>query len=402
MKKFKYTAVNLHGKKFQGIYLAENEKDLREQLQKQNLFLVSSKVKTDKSPSPFFSVSGKASVAELSTFARQFSVMLTSGTSIVDSIAVLRAQSYSSYFRKVLEQVYESIKSGALLSEAMAKHKKAFPNFFVSMVRIGELSGQIDTVLISVADYFESDAKIRAKTKSAMMYPTFLIFMALAIIILLVTFIIPTFQNALSSLDVEMPKLTLALYDISAFVIKNWKYLLLGVAAVVALFLLIINTKKGRLYWDKFKFHLPYIGNIIKCNISARFCRSVSLLVSSGMDVADAIDEVVVVMGNKYVEQQFRLAAEDVRGGMTLTFALQQYKLFPDMLIQMVSVGEKTGQLDATLGRSCSYFENQVERSLTALTTMIQPVILIVIGASVGVLFYAVYSPLLQIMNTLK
>ncbi|MGN1040905.1 MAG: type II secretion system F family protein, partial [Candidatus Fimimonas sp.] len=141
MKKFKYTAINLSGKKFSGVFLAENEKDLRAQLAKQNLFLVSSKPDTDKSPNMFFSLSGKVSVNELATFCRQFAIMITSGTSIVDSLQILKGQAYSDYLKKVLDHVYEDVKAGKMLSEALSKHKKVFPNFFRSMVRVGEFSG---------------------------------------------------------------------------------------------------------------------------------------------------------------------------------------------------------------------------------------------------------------------
>ena len=401
MKKFKYTAVNLFGKKFEGTFLAENEKDLREKLAKQSLYLVSSRVDKDKSPNPFFSLTGKVNVSELSTFCRQFSIMITSGTSIVDSLAILKGQAYSSYLRRVLEQVHEDVKAGKLLSEAMDKHKRVFPNFFRSMVRVGEISGAIDTVLVSVADYFETENKMRAKMKSALIYPAILIVMAIGIIVLMVVFIIPTFQDALSALEVDMPPLTLALYDISAYFRDHWKTIILVLAAVVILFLAFTRSTKGRYYWDKLKFHMPLVGDIIKNNISARFCRAFSLLVVSGMDIVDAMDEVCIVFGNAYVTEQFRKAAEDVRQGMTLTLALQSYKLFPTMLIQMISVGERTGELESVLSRSTSFFENEVERSISAVTSLIQPVILCVIGLSVGVLFYAVYSPLLEVMNTL-
>ena len=155
MKKYKYKAVNLHGKRFQGSFLAESEDALREQLAKQGLYLTSARAVTDKSPNPFFSLTGKVSARELSAFARQFSIMISSGSSIVDSLSILKGQAYTGFLKKVLEQVHESVKAGQFLSEAMAKHKRAFPNFFVSMVKIGELSGQLDTVLISIADYFE-------------------------------------------------------------------------------------------------------------------------------------------------------------------------------------------------------------------------------------------------------
>lgn len=156
LKKYKYSAINLSGKKFEGTFLAENEKDLRRQLAKQNLYLVSARPDTEKSPNPFFSLTGKVTVNELSTFCRQFSIMITSGTSIVDSLSILRTQSFTGYLKKILSQVYEDVKAGKLLSEALDKHKRVFPDFFRSMVRVGELSGAIDRVLVSVADYFET------------------------------------------------------------------------------------------------------------------------------------------------------------------------------------------------------------------------------------------------------
>ncbi len=401
MKKFKYTATNLYGKKFKGVFLAEDEDDLRAQLAKQNLFLVNSKVTTDKSPSRFFSLTGKVSYTELCTFCRQFAILVDSGTFIIDALNILRNQSYSGYLKKVLDLVYEDVKSGKLLSESLAKHKKTFPNFFVSMVRIGESSGQISNVLITVADYLEADAKIRAKTKSALAYPCFLVVLAFALIVLMMAVIIPTFQEALSALDVEMPDITLKIFALGEWFKRSWKNLALIVIAVVLLFVLLINTKSGRLLWDKIKFQLPGIGNVIKNNVSSRFCRAFSLLISSGMDVIDAMDEVVVVLGNAYVAQQFKLATEDVRHGMSITTALQGYKLFPDMLVQMVAVGESTDKLDSVLAHAGPFFETQVERALTSITSLIQPIILLFIGLTVGILFYAVYSPMLEIMNSI-
>ena len=190
MKKYKYSAINLNGKKFEGTFLAENEKDLRRQLAKQNLYLVSARPDTEKSPNPFFSLTGKVPVSELSAFCRQFSIMITSGTSIVDSLGILRSQSFSGYLRKVLTHVFEDVKAGKLLSEALDKHKRVFPDFFRSMVRVGELSGAIDKVLVAIADYYETDARMRARTRSALVYPAVLIVMAIGIIVLMVAFII--------------------------------------------------------------------------------------------------------------------------------------------------------------------------------------------------------------------
>ncbi len=399
VKKYKYRAINLNGKRIEGVFLAENEDDLRAQLAKQNLFLVSAKVRSDKSPNPFFTVSGKISVNELSTFCRQFAILITSGTSIIDSLNILRKQTFSGYLRSVLEIVYEDVKGGKLLSEAMEKHKRAFPNFFRSMVRVGEVSGAIDSVLISVADYFEADSKLKAKLRAALTYPCILIVMALAIFALMVGFIIPSFEDALSKLNIEMPALTLGVYAVGHFFTDNWKIIFLAIALLVGAWLLFLMSKKGRYLWDKCKYHLPMIRGVVRNSVSARFCRAFSLLMGSGMDIVEAMDEVCIVFGNAYVAAQFRKAAEDVRRGTAFTMALRAYDIFPTMLVQMVSVGEKTGELDTVLARSTSFFENQVERAITSVTNLVQPIILCIIGVTVGLLFMAVYSPLIEVMN---
>ncbi|MCD8309137.1 MAG: type II secretion system F family protein, partial [Clostridia bacterium] len=291
MKKFKYKAVNLYGKKFSGTFLAESEQDLREQLAIQNLYLVSAKTTGDRTPNAFFSVSGKVGVAEMSAFCRQFAIMLSSGTAITDALDILSGQDFSKYFCKTLSLVCADVKSGLLLSEALSKHKRIFPDILRSMVRVGEVSGSLDAVMSSVADYFEADSKLKATVKSAMAYPAVLILMAIGIVLLLVLFVIPTFMDTFSSIDVQMPKITVALYSFSRWVSSYWEFIVIAVVAVAAAWILFLRTKRGRYAWDKCKFHMPFIGKIIKYNISARFCRAFSLLVSGGMDIVDALDE---------------------------------------------------------------------------------------------------------------
>lgn len=401
MKKFKYTATNLYGKKFQGTFLAENEKDLRSQLANQNLYLVKAKAIADKSPSRFFSVTGKVSSNELCTFCRQFAILVDSGTSIIDSLNILRRQSYSAYMKKLLEQVYEDVKAGKLLSEALRKHSKTFPAFFAGMMRIGEISGQIDKVLCTCADYFEAEAKIKIKTKSALAYPAMLIVLAVALVVLMVALIIPTFRVALSSLEIEMPPLTLAVFAVGEFFQNNWEIIVILVLATVGLSVLFINTKRGRFLWDRLKFYFPCVRKVIINGVSARFCRSFSVLIGSGMDIVEAMEEAALILGNAYAARKFAVATDDVRQGVTLTLALQNSKIFPEMLVQMVAVGESTDKLDVVLEHACPYFESRVERSLETVTRFIQPVILSVIGVIVGVLFYAVYAPMVSVMNGL-
>ena len=401
MQKYKYVAVDIDKRKFKGQFLAENEDDLRLQLSRQRLYLIKAMPVSSKPPSAFFSVSGRVKTKELTTFCRQFAIMINSGISIVESLAVLREQSYSDFFKRVLAAVYEEVKVGLLLSEAMAKHKKVFPQFFTSMTYVGEQSGMLDEVLRSIADYYETDAKIRSKTVSAMLYPIFLAVLMIAIVVLMVAFVIPTFEDSLAELEVEMPPLTMAVMGISHWFAANWKYTVLGVVALVMILLAVGRTPRGKYFFHTLLLHIPLVGKAQTALISAKFARGFGLLLSSGMDVVDAMSVISAVLGNKNVEKRFQLATADVREGQSITSALTKYRLFPTILIQMVSVGEKTGSVDKVLLQSSSYFDDQAERLLTGMTTLIQPIMLGIMGLIVGLLFYAIYSPMIAIMQTL-
>lgn len=401
MEKFKYVAVDVDKKRFRGSFLAESESHLREQLAQQNLYLVKCKQVNASTPSSFWSVSGKVKTSELTTFCRQFSIMITSGISIVDSVAVLKQQSYSSYLKSVLEFVHEDINSGSLLSEAMKKHPNAFPDFFRNMVYVGEMSGSLDNVLSSIADYYESDNKIKKQVKSALSYPIMLLCLLFAVVILLVVFVIPTFMDTLGKMDVEMPAIAVSLYDASQFILSNWQIIFLIVLVLVVGFIIFRSTETGKMFLDMLKVKIPLIKKIQISLQASRFARCFSLLLSSGMDVLEALEVVNVILGNRYVEKEFKKVVDDVRQGKSLTESLSTHKLFPDMLTQMAAVGEKTGQLDNVLGRCCPYFDEQVSTTLTSVTGIIQPVILCCLGAVIAVVFYAMYSPMLSIMTNM-
>lgn len=402
MQQYKYTAINLQKEKFSGHFIAQDEEDLAVQLSKQGLYLVSCKPYTGKSPSAFFTLgTGKVRLSELTTFCRQYAIMVNSGISLLGGIEILKEQNFSAYFRQLLQVIYEDLKAGMMLSEAMAKHKGVFPTFFRSMIKVGETSGKIDVVLNSLADYYERDNAIKKKVRSAFSYPIMLLCMTVGIIILMLAFVIPTFRESLSSLDIEPEGLTKAVYDISDFLLAYWLYILAGVIVLVLALILFGKTARGRYAYDWLKVHAPIIRKVNVDLITARFARGFGLLLSSGMDITEAMDAVVIVFGNQDVERRFKLAAEDVRHGTTLAIAFNRYKLFPDILTQMVAVGEKTASLDEVLERSCTFFDDTVESSLTAVTSKIQPIMLLLLGGIIGTLFIAVYSPMLTIMQGL-
>lgn len=402
MRQYKYTAVNLEKKKIKGTFIARDEKELEEQLAKQGLFLVRAKTHSGGTPNAFFTLgTGKATISELTNFSRQFSIMLNTYIPILDCLDILRHQRYSAYFRKVLDVVYEDVKSGILLSEAFDKHKRVFPHFFRSMVHIGEKSGKLDMVLLSMADYYEKDRDTKRKVKSAMSYPIMLLCMAIGIIVLMFTMVIPKFKETLTKMEVEITGITKVVYDIYDFLVVYWGLIVAGIIIFAGILFLIGLTKKGKYVYDVLKLKLPIVKTITMNMITARFARGFGLLLSSGMDLNEALDAIEIVLANRYMTKKFHEAAESVRHGVSLTIAFDSYKIFPQMMTQMISIGERTATLDEVLLRSCNYFDSQVETSLNSVTSKIQPIMLLLIGGVVGALFIAVYAPLLSMMNGL-
>lgn len=402
MQTYKYLAVNMQKKKYRGIFIAEDERDLAIQLTKQNLYLVSASVYKGGTPSAFFTLgTGKVSLTELTTFCRQFSIMISAGIPLLSCIDSLREQSFSGYFKSILQVISEDVKSGAMLSEAIDKHKKVFPNFFRSMVRVGEVSGRLDSVFVSLADYYEFDTKTKRKISGAMIYPAVLGLMTIGIAVLMMLFVVPTFRETLSTLGVEPEGITLTIYNISDFFLAWWRVMVMLLIFAIGGIYLFFRTKVGTMLRDTFLVKCPLIGKIQVNMITARFARSFCLLLESGMDLAAALDTISIILGNKYIEARFNEAADDVRHGISLANAFKKQNIFPKMLIQMISVGEKTAALEDTLGRSCKFFDEQVETALASVTALIQPIMLIIMAVVVGTLFIAVYSPILSIMSGL-
>lgn len=404
MQKYKYTAVNLQKQKIRGTFIANDENDLAAQLAKQSLFLISCKAYSNDTPSAFFtlSVGSSVSLSELTTFCRQFTIMQNTGIPILDCLDILRGQHYTSYFRNLLQVIYEDVKSGLLLSDALDKHKKVFPHFFRSMVRVGELSGKMELVFSSLADYYESDRAIKGKVKSALSYPLMLLGMTVGVVILMMLVVVPTFREAMTQMDVDITGITKIVYDLSDFCLNYWSVMLAGVVTAGLILVLVARTESGAFFFDKMKMKIPLLKTVQRNLLTARFARAFGLLLSSGMDLNAAMDAVEVVIGNRYVKKQFHEAAEHVRQGMALTVAFETYNLFPKMMIQMVAIGERTGTLDDVLMRSCIFFDNEVETSLNSLTSKIQPIMLMLMGGIIGTLFIAVYSPMLSIMQNLN
>ena len=402
MQKYKYTAVNLENKKIKGTFIANDEKDLAEQLAKQSLYLVSSSIYSGNTPSAFFTLgTGKVTLPELTSFCRQFAIMLNTHIPLLECIDILKNQPFSGYFKKILDVIYDDVKGGMLLSEALDKHAKVFPDFFRSMVYVGEMSGRLDVVFNALADYYERDSSMRQKLKSAMAYPLVLLTLTFGIAIAMLVFIIPTMKDGLKDMDVPIEGITKVIYDMSDFVLEWWQAIISVILLIGIAIFLFLMTEKGKYVRDVLLLKTPLLKTIQINTLTARFARAFALLLSSGTDLTDALDAVSVVLTNRYMKKHFQVAIDYVRHGMSLTNAFESVGLFPVMLTKMVTIGERTNALDDVLTRSCDYFDTQLESSFSSFSSKIQPIMIAFMGIVVGVMFIAVYSPMLSIMGTL-
>jgi len=327
--------------------------------------------------------------------------MLNSSIEIINCLEILRNQPFSQYFKKVLSMVYEDVKAGKLLSEAMEKHKKIFPDFFRNMVYVGEMSSSLEKILNNVADYYETEQKTRGKVKSAMVYPITLMVMMVGILAIMLVFVVPTFRSSLSQLDIEMPALTQAIFVASDFFTTNWKTIFLALVGLWLIFKIFKKTPRGRFLIDTIKIKMPLFKKYQIASVTSKFSRGFGLLLASGMNMVECMEVIKKVLGNRYVEKKFEKATEDVKKGVKLTTALEQMEIFPVMLIQMVSIGEKTASLEDVLNRSCDYFDEQLQITLNSLTSLMQPALMLIMGVLIGIIFIAVYSPLISIMENL-
>ena len=397
---FKYKGVNANGKTVKDTIQADDAVSLKKLLRSQGIILSDYEQLKEKRRSNFFSVSSKAKKGEFVTFCRQFAIMLTAGVSIADCLDTLRKQKFTTVFKNDISAAYEEVLKGSLLSEALQKHPKNFPNYFISMVYVGELSGNLAHVLVRAADYYDNDLKIKAKTKSAMMYPMFLSIMVVAIFFLLMIMIVPNFAKTLQGYGQELPGLTKVVLSISDFVVANVVWLLLGIAVVVIGSILFFKkTAKGKYLWSAFMMHVPVFKNIKINTITTRFGQTFAILLESGMQVFDCMKVMPRIINDKYFEKKFAYAIEEVNNGKRLSRSLENTQLFPPMLSQMVNVGENTGSLDEVLNIVGDYYQNVLAQSIQRATALLEPMSILLLGGVVLVIILAVMLPMFNMVN---
>ncbi|HZB60026.1 MAG TPA: type II secretion system F family protein [Actinomycetota bacterium] len=344
---------------------------------------------------------GRVKLKDLAVFSRQFATMINSGLSLLRSLTILGEQTSNRRLGEVIIQVRAEVEKGTSLSAALARHPKVFNRLYISMVRAGEIGGFLDQVLVKVAETFEKEVELRGKIRSAMTYPVVVSIMVVGIVSAMLIFIVPTFENLYSSLGGTLPLPTRMLMGASNILRRFFPVVVLAVVALVFLFRRWKATDSGRYQWDKFKLKVKVFGPLFHKSALSRFSRTLSTLIRSGVPILQALEIVGETVNNMVISRAVRDVQDSVREGESLATPLAKHATFPAMVVQMMAVGEETGALDTMLSKVADFYDQEVEAAVASLTSMIEPILIAVMGAAVGMVI-ALYMPLFNIINLVQ
>ena len=344
----------------------------------------------------------RVKLKDVAVMSRQFATMINSGLALLRALNILAEQTESKPLAAIVGQVRIDVEKGSSLSAALSRHPKAFSRLYVAMVRAGEVGGVLDSVLLRLAETIEKQVELRRKVRSAMTYPIVVMVLVLLIVTAMLLFIIPMFKGLYGELGGTLPLPTLILLGVSSFVRTFW-YVLFGVVGgIVWGFRRWINTERGRNRWDAIKLKLPVMGLLVRKTALARFSRTLSALVRSGVPILESLDIVAETSGNHVVSLAVLDTQFAVKSGEPMSQRLEQHPVFPPMVVQMMAVGEETGALDEMLDKIADFYDQEVEATVEALTSLIEPLLIVVMGAAVGGMVISLYLPMFNIIKLIK
>jgi type IV pilus assembly protein PilC len=345
---------------------------------------------------------GHVKLKSLAIFARQFATMVNSGLPILRALAILSEQTESTELKKVLTQVRIDVEQGASLSGAMSKHPKAFSDLFLAMVKAGETGGVLDNVLLRLADLTEKEVELRRKIKSAMTYPIAVVVLVILLMSAMLLFVVPQFESIYAQLGGSLPLPTRILLGVSRGVRTYWWMVLLGTAALAFGFRRWKKTPGGRLMIDSVKLRVPIFGSLFHKTALTRFSSTLGMLLRSGVPILQALDIVSETVNNKVIARAVSDVQGSVREGESIARPLGKHAVFPPMVVQMLAVGEETGAVDTMLDKVSDFYNSEVEAAVDSLTSLIEPVLIAIIGSAVGASVIALYMPMFNIIKLIK
>jgi len=343
----------------------------------------------------------KVKTADLAQFCRQFSIMLEAGISIAAALDVLKAQTVNPTLKECLNDLYNNIQKGISLSSVMRSFPDIFPPILISMVEAGEVSGQLDKVFIRMADHFEKEYKQKQKLKAAMTYPVIVFVIAVLVVVIIVVKVIPTFGEALAGMNVELPKLTQIMLNVSNFFTRYWYLVLFGLVVLIFGIKMMSKTNRGKKVLDNAILKIPIAADIIKTMLTARLSRALATLLSSGVLMLESLEITRRVLNNSILDEKMEKAIESVKQGRSLTQSITEMQYFPPLVLSMLKTGEEAGNLDETLEKAADFYEDQTGDKLQKLMTFIEPMIMIGLGGVVAFIIFSVLYPMLSVYQNI-
>jgi len=347
-------------------------------------------------------LSGRIKTKEIAVFSRQFATMINAGLSLLRSLAILAEQTPNRALAQIISEIKADVEKGKSLSEAMDGHPKAFNRLYVAMVRAGEIGGVLDETLLRLADTLERQVELRGKVKSAMSYPVAVMGLVVLIMAAMLIFIVPMFEDMYADLGGTLPVPTQILLGVSQFAVAKWWIVLLGTGAVVFGFRRWVATERGRLLFDTFKLKVPIFGGLSQKTAIARFSETLASLTRTAVPILQALDIVADTAGNEVVAGAVREVRSSVKEGESLAAPLSKHPIFPPMVVQMLAVGEETGALDTMLEKIGDFYNAEVDATVDSLTSLLEPLLMVVLGGSVGGMIVALYMPMFNLINLVQ
>src|SRR6266403_2165245 len=397
MATFTYTARAFNGDLRTATIDAASRDDVISQLRKQRL----SVVKIDQDAAKKIG-RGSIKTRDVVIFTRQFSTMINSGLPLVQALTILAEQTDNKALAEVTRKVVFDVESGNTVADALSKHPRAFTNLYVNMVAAGEAGGILDTILLRLATFLEKNDALVRKVKGAMIYPGVIMSVAGAAIAILLIFVIPTFQTMFASASLELPLPTRVVIGLSNFLIGYWWAMLLLAGAAVFSIKSYYATPAVRLQVDALLLRTPVLGDVIRKSAVSRFTRTLGTLVSSGVSILEGLEITAKTAGNQVVHNAVMESRQSIAGGETIAAPLEKSKVFPPMVISMIAVGEQTGGLDEMLSKIADFYDEEVDVAVSALLSLMEPMMIVVLGVIVGGMVIAMYLPIFDMMNAVQ
>ena len=402
MADFTYQVIDSSGKEKKGNIQAENENDAKKKLKNEGYMVISLTKATALTKEISFEFGGKIKPRDLSVFSRQFVSMINAGVTILDTLEMLGEQTENKTMAKAIKGVYGDIQKGETLSEGLRKYPKVFPKIMVSMVAAGEASGKIDVAFERMSEHFEKSAKMNGMLKKAAVYPIMVSIVALAVTVVMLVKVIPSYESMFKDMGSDLPGITKAVVAMSDFVVAYWYIVVMAIAGIVIGLKFFSKTVPGQKVFGTISMKMPVFGNLVVKTAASNFARTLSTLIYSGLPMIEALAITANTMTNYWYKETLREAKEEVAKGVPLSEPIVASGLFPPMVGHMTKIGEETGDLEGMLNRMSNYYDEEVELATQTVMAAMEPMIIMVLAVVVGGLVAAIMAPMLSMYTNMN